>query len=163
MARVVDARRTRFGGLFGDYEMGDRFLHWPGKTITESDDHLFCLLTLAASPLHVDRHYAETEMADGRNIVVGTFVYSLLLGMSVPDVSGRAIANLGVENLKHIAPMHHGDTLYGESEVVGLRPSASRPEAGILTVTTTGANQDAVVVCRFTRSVLVPRADEGRR
>lgn len=156
MPRIVDARQSRFGGLFEDYEVGDRFLHWPGKTITEADNHLFCLLTLAASPIHIDAHYAQQELPDGRNLVVGTLIYSLLLGMSVPDISGRALANLGVEDLRHIAPMYHGDTLYGESEVVRTRLSASRQDAGILTVTTTGTNQDGVVVCRFTRSVLLP-------
>jgi len=155
--RIVLAREERFGGLYEDFEVGDRFVHWPGKTITEADNHLFCLLTLAASPLHIDAHFAKTEMPEGRNLVVGTLVYSLLLGMSVPDISGRAIANLGVEELRHVAPMFHGDTLYGESEVVGARPSESRPEAGILTVRTTGSNQDGVTVCRFTRSVLLPR------
>ena len=157
MPRIVLAREERFGGLYEDFEVGDRFVHWPGKTITEADNHLFCLLTLAASPLHIDAHFAKTEMPEGRNLVVGTLVYSLLLGMSVPDISGRAIANLGVEELRHVAPMFHGDTLYGESEVVGARPSESRPEAGILTVRTTGSNQDGVTVCRFTRSVLLPR------
>ena len=157
MPRVVDARKTRFGGSFEDFEVGDKFIHWPGKTITEADNHLFCLLTLAASPLHIDAHFAEREMPEGRNVVVGTLVYSLLLGMSVPDISGRAIANLGVADLRHIAPMYHGDTLYGESEITGLRASASRPDAGILQARTTGTNQGGLVVCQFTRSVLIPR------
>jgi acyl dehydratase len=161
MARVFDARRRRFGGLLHEYEVGDRFIHWPGKTVTEAEDHMFCLLTLAASPLHVDRHYAETEMPQGRNVVVGTYVYALLLGMSVPDISGRARANLGVEELRHLAPLYHGDTLYGESEVLGVRPSKSYPDAGILTVATTGRNQDGTVVCQFRRSVLVPAVDGG--
>src|SRR3954451_7109790 len=107
MPRVFDARVRRFGGLLGDYEVGDRFLHWPGKTITEADDHLFCLLTMAVSPLHVDRRYAETRMPGGRNVVVGTLVYAILLGMSVPDISGRALANLGADELRHVAPLYH--------------------------------------------------------
>lgn len=137
--------------------MGDVYVHWPGKTITAAEDHLFCLLTLAASPIHVDRHYAEAEMTDGRNIVIGTFVYSLLLGMSVPDVSGRAIASLGVRELEHVAPLYHDDTLYGRSTVAAVRPSERRPEAGVLTVTTEGSNQSGTVVCWFERSVLLPR------
>ena len=120
-------------------------------------DHQFCLLTMAISPLHTDVHFAETEMEGGRNIVVGTYIYALLLGMSVPDISGRAIANLGAEHLRHVAPFHHGDSLYGMTEVTGVRMSQSRPGAGVLTVNTTGINQDGVVVCTFTRSVLVPR------
>ena len=129
MPRIHDARQERFGGYFDDYELGERFRHWPGKTITESEDHLFCLLTMAASPIHVDRVYG-TKTAFGKNVVVGTYVYSLLLGMSVPDISGRAVANLGTQDLRHLAPVFHGDTLYGETEVVGLRRSASRPGEG---------------------------------
>ena len=157
MARVISARDTRFGGYLDDYQPGDIYRHWPGKTITEAEDHMFCLLTLAASPLHVDRKYAETESEFGRNVVVGTFVYSLLLGMSVPDISGRAIANLGVSELRHLAPLFHGDTLYGSTEILSVRPSASRPGQGILTVRTEGVNQDDRKVCSFIRAVLLPR------
>lgn len=162
MGRVHHARDHRFGGYLEDYEPGDTFVHWPGKTITQSEDHLFCLLTMAVSPLHTDVHFAETELDGGRNVVVGTFVYSLLLGMSVPDISGRAIANLGADELRHIAPVHHGDTLYGETTVVGVRRSASRPTAGILTVETTGFNQRHEIVCTFQRSVMIPCRPGGR-
>jgi acyl dehydratase len=157
MTRVISARNTRYGGYLDDYEVGDIYRHWPGKTITEAEDHMFCLLTMAASPLHVDRKYGETESEFGRNVVVGTFIYSLLLGMSVPDISGRAIANLGVSDLRHLAPFFHGDTLYGTTEIVATRPSVSRPGQGILTVRTEGVNQDGRKVCSFTRAVLLPR------
>ena len=160
MPRIHDARQERFGGYFDDYELGERFRHWPGKTITESEDHLFCLLTMAASPIHVDRVYG-TKTAFGKNVVVGTYVYSLLLGMSVPDISGRAVANLGTQDLRHLAPVFHGDTLYGETEVVGLRRSTSRPGEGILTVRTEGFNQDRRLVCSFTRAVLLPMRSDG--
>ena len=157
MARVISARDTRFGGYLDDYQPSDIYRHWPGKTVTEAEDHMFCLLTLAASPLHIDRNYAETESEFGRNVVVGTFIYSLLLGMSVPDISGRAIANLGVTELRHVAPLFHGDTLYGSTEILSVRPSESRPAQGILTVRTEGFNQDDRMVCHFTRAVLLPR------
>jgi len=156
MPTIHHAREARFGRYLDEFEIGDVFHHWPGKTVTEADDHLFCLLTLAASPLHIDRHYAATEMASGRNIVVGTYVYSLLLGMSVPDISGRAIANLGLSELLHLAPLFHDDTLYGQTEILGRRASKSRPGEGILTVRTDGYNQDQLRVCTFTRSVLLP-------
>lgn len=156
MPRVHSARDERFGFYLDEYEVGDMFKHWPGKTVTEADDHLFCLLTMAASPLHIDRHFAATEMPQGRNIVVGTYVYALLLGMSVPDISGRAVANLSLSDLRHTAPLFHGDTLYGETEVLHTRQSTSRPQEGILTVRTDGFNQDRVKVCTFTRSVLLP-------
>ena len=156
MARLFSARDRRFGGYLEDYEIGDVYRHWPGKTITEAEDHMFCMLTMAASPIHIDRNYGENETEFGRNIVVGTFIYSLLLGMSVPDISGRAVANLGLSELKHLAPMFHGDTLYGSSEVLAVRPSGSRPGQGIITVRTDGFKQDDTRVCTFTRAVLLP-------
>ncbi len=122
---------------------------------------MFCLLTRSASPVHVDRHYGATEMEFGRNIVLGTYVYSLLAGMSVPDISGRAIANLGLSELKHLAPLFHGDTLYGVTEVLSARPSNSRPGQGVLTVRTDGFKQDETKVCTFTRSVLLPMRPAG--
>ena len=86
--RVRRPRDVRFGRYFDDFEVGDVYKHWPGKTITEADDHLFCMITMNHHPLHTDAHYAETETQFGKNVVVGNLVYSLVLGMSVPDVSG---------------------------------------------------------------------------
>lgn len=154
-----EAREERFGRYLEEFVEGDVFRHWPGRTITEAEDHLFCLLTSAASPLHVDANYAETELDGGRNLVVGTLVYAVLLGMSVPDTSGKAIAALGTESLRHVAPLHHGDTLYGESTVVAARRSESRPGAGVVTIQTRGYNQGGTLVCEFRRSFLVPARD----
>ena len=163
MPTVHSAREERFGGYYENYAVGDVFKHWPGKTVTEADDHLFCLLTLAASPLHIDRNFAATETIFKQNVVVGTYIYSLLLGMSVPDISGRAIANLGLSELLHLKPLFHGDTLYGETEVLTLRRSKTRPGEGIITVRTDGYNQDRLKVCTFTRSVLLPlRPSKGQ-
>jgi acyl dehydratase len=156
--RVFEARDRRFGGYLDEYEVGDLYRHWPGKTVTEADNHLFCLLTMAAQPLHIDANYVATGQAIyERNVVVGSYVYSLLLGMSVPDMSGRALANLGTTDLRHLAPVFHGDTIYGESTVLEVRPSNSRPNAGILTFETSGINHDSVIVARYTRAVLLPR------
>ena len=123
-SRTHDARESRFGRLYEDLVPGDRFRHWPGKTITEGDHHVFCLLTMSASPLHTDAEYARANMPGGVNIVLGSYVYALVLGMSVPDLSGRAVANLGLEKLSHLAPVHHGDTLYAWSKIVERRPIA---------------------------------------
>jgi acyl dehydratase len=114
------------------------------------------MLTMAASPLHIDAHYAQQEMAEGRNVVVGTYVYSLVLGMSVPDISGKAVFNLGVENMRHVLPLHHGDTLYARTLVVAKRLSSSRPGVGIVTVDTRGLNQRDEVVLEFRRSIMLP-------
>ncbi|ETK32652.1 MaoC family dehydratase [Microbispora sp. ATCC PTA-5024] len=144
-----------FGRTYEEFEVGAVYRHWPGKTVTEYDDHLFCLLTMNHHPLHLDAHYAATT-DHGRNVVVGTYVYSLLLGMSVADVSGRAIANLEVESLRHLAPVFHGDTLYGETTVLDKRPSRSKDDRGIVHVETRGHTQDGTVVCVFRRRVMVP-------
>jgi acyl dehydratase len=105
MAQVrMTIHERPFGRLYEDFEPGDVYRHWPGKTITEADDHLFCMLTMNHHPLHIDAWYAENETQFGKNVVVGNLVYSLVLGMSVPDVSGAAIANLEIESLQHKRP-----------------------------------------------------------
>ncbi|MFC8720776.1 MaoC family dehydratase [Kitasatospora sp. NPDC057198] len=144
----------QFGRTYEEFEVGAVYKHWPGKTVTEYDDHLFCLLTMNHHPLHLDANYATTTV-QGRNVVVGNYVYSLLLGMSVPDVSGKAIANLEIESLRHVAPTFHGDTLYGETTVLDKRMT-SKPDRGIVYVETKGYKQDGTVVCTFRRKVMVP-------
>src|SRR5262245_15160804 len=146
----------QFGRYFEEFEIDAVYRHWPGKTVTEADDHLFCLLTMNHHPLHLDAHYAGTATQFGRNVVVGTYVYSILLGMSVADVSGKAIANLEVESLRHTAPTFHGDTVYGETLVLGKRLSDSKPDRGVVTVQTNGYKQDGTLVCVFRRRILVP-------
>jgi len=146
-----------FGRYCEDFEVGDAYKHWPGKTITEYDDHLFCMITMNHHPLHTDAHYAATSTQFKRNVVVGNLVYSLALGMSVPDVSGKAIANLEVESLKHTAPMFHGDTLYAQTTVLDKKGSSSKPDRGVVTVETRGYNQDGLEVLYFRRKVMVPR------
>ena len=113
-----------YGRYLEEFEVGAVYKHWPAKTVTEADDHLFCLITMNHHPLHINDVYAA-ESQQGRNVVVGPLVYSLALGMSVADVSGKAIANLATEELSHPAPVFHGDTLFAESEVLEVRPSQS--------------------------------------
>jgi acyl dehydratase len=158
--RTFDAREHRFGRYYDELEAGDVYRHWPGKTITEAEDHLFCLLTLAASPVHTDAHYAANAMPGGRNMVVGTYVYALLLGMSVADVSGKALAALGTQRLRHVRPVFHGDTLYAQSRIVRKRPSRTKPSVGIVILETQGFNQHEELVCTYLRSILVPRREE---
>ncbi len=146
----------QFGRYFEEFEVGATYKHWPGKTVTEYDDHLFCLITMNHHPLHLDNHYASGTQ-QGRNVVVGNYVYSLLLGMSVADVSGKAIANLEVESLRHVKPVFHGDTIYGESTVLDKKESSSKNDRGVVQVETIGYNQDGVVVCIYRRKVMVPK------
>ena len=138
-----------FGRYLEDFTPGDVLRHWPGKTITEYDDHLFCMITMNHHPLHTNDWYAESS-PQGKNVVVGNLVYSLVLGMSVPDVSGAAIANLAVEQLTHKKPTFHGDTIYSETEVVEKRESKSRPQWGIVIFEHRARNQhgDVVMTCR---------------
>src|SRR6266516_8119483 len=96
-----------YGRYLEEFEVGAVYKHWPAKTVTESDDHLFCLITMNHHPLHLNDVYAA-QSQQGRNVVVGPLVYSLALGMSVSDVSGKAIANLATEELSHPAPVFHG-------------------------------------------------------
>src|SRR2546423_12115893 len=128
--------------------------HWPGKTITEYDDHLFCMITMNHHPLHTNAWFAEHETVQGRNVVVGNLVYSLVLGLSVPDVSGAAIANLEIESLKHPKPTFHGDTIYAETKVLAAKET-SKGDRGIVTVETKGLNQHGDEVCYFKRKVMV--------
>jgi len=153
----------QFGRYFEEFEVGDLYRHWPGKTVTEYDNHLFCLLTMNHAPLHLDANYAATSTEYGKNVVVGNYIYSLLLGMSVEDVSGRAIANLEIESLKHVKPTFHGDTIYGETLVLDKIESRSKPDRGVVTVATTGYKQDGTVVCTFRRKVLVAKREYGER
>ena len=145
-----------YGRFLEEFEVGAVYKHWPAKTVTEGDDHLFCLLTMNHHPLHINDVYAA-QSQQGRNVVVGPYVYSLALGMSVSDISGKAIANLATEELSHPNPVFHGDTLFAETEVLEVRPSASKPDRGIVRVHTRVFNQDGVLVAEFKRLVLVPR------
>jgi acyl dehydratase len=146
-----------FGRFFEEFTVGDVYRHWPGKTITQAEDILFCSITMNQHPLHSDDNYAAAATSHGRAMVVGNLVYSVVLGQSVPDVSGRAIANLEIQSLRHPNPVFHGDTIYSESTVLEATPSRSKSDRGIITVRTIGYNQQGTIVCEFSRKVLVPR------
>ena len=148
-----------FGRHFEGFEIGDVYRHWPGKTITEADDHLFCMITMNHHPLHTNAWFAEHETVHGKNVVVGNLVYSLVLGLSVPDVSSSAIANLEIESLTHRKPTFHGDTIYAETKVLDKRESSSRDDRGVVTVETKGINQRGEEVCYFRRKVMVPKRE----
>jgi acyl dehydratase len=120
------------------------------------------MITMNHHPLHTNAWYAEQATQFGRNVVVGNLVYSLVLGMSVPDVSGLAIANLEVETLQHKAPTFHGDTIYAETRVLDKVESKSKPDRGVVSVETRGYNQRGEEVCYFRRKVLVPKRDTAK-
>ncbi|MGE0798070.1 MAG: MaoC family dehydratase [Lautropia sp.] len=152
----VDRRtyRERFGRYFEEFRVGDIYQHRPGRTITAHDNVQFTLATMNTHPIHFDEQYAkQTEF--GRCIVCSPLTVALMVGMSVSDVSQKAIANLGWSEIRLLHPLFPGDTLYADSEVLAVRESRSRPDAGIVTVRTSGRNQDDVLVCDFSRTVLV--------
>jgi acyl dehydratase len=145
----------QFGRCFEEFEIGAIYKHWPGRTITEYDDTLFCMLTMNHNPLHIDANYAENTLYKQR-LVVGTLVFSIVLGMTVADVSGKAIANLEFEHVKHLGPTFHGDTIYAETTVLEKYLSRSKPDRGIVTVETIAYNQRGETVLSFKRRVMVP-------
>ncbi len=144
------------GRFFEDFEVGDVYRHPLGRTVTETDNAWFTLLTQNTAPIHFDRHYAaQTEF--GRPLVDSTFTVALVTGQSVTDVSQNVMANLGWDEVRLPNPVFEGDTIYSQSEVLETRPSRSRGNVGIVTVKTTGYNQDGTVVITFKRTVMVYR------
>ncbi len=152
---IYDMKDT-FGKYFEDYIKGDIYKHWPGKTITEGDNNLFTLLIMNHNPLHIDKKYCEgTEY--GQILVVGTLVFSLVAGMSVSDISGKAIANLDYENITHDGPVFIGDTIYAETEILETHESRSNTDRGIIYVETKAFNQNGEKVLTFRRHALIMR------
>ncbi|MSO75552.1 MAG: MaoC family dehydratase [Alphaproteobacteria bacterium] len=147
--------RESFGRYFEDFEVGHIYEHRPGRTIGETDNTWFTLLTMNQHPLHFDAAYAR-HSEFGQRLVNSCLTLSLVAGMTVSDVSQKAIANLGWTDIKMPAPVFVGDTLYAESEVLEKRPSRSRPTQGIVRVATTGRKADGTVVMTFERTILVP-------
>lgn len=147
---------SKMGSFFEEFVEGEIIEHSLSKTILDSDNNLFCLLTMNHHPVHLNQHYAIKEQ-HGRILVVGTLVFSLVVGMTVPDISGKAIANLGYEKIEHLAPVFVGDTLYAKTVVLAKKESATKPDRGIVRVETTAFNQDHVDVLRFQRSVLIKK------
>lgn len=148
--------RASFGRYFEDFKVGDIYEHRPGRTVSEADNTWFTLLTMNQHPLHFDAAYsAKTEF--GRPLVNSCLTLAIVTGMSVSDLSWKAVANLGWDKVRLTAPVFAGDTIYAESEVLEVRESKSRPNAGVVTVRTTGRKADGTVFMTFERSVLVPK------
>jgi itaconyl-CoA hydratase len=146
--------REDIGRSFDDFKVGDVYEHRPGRTITEADNVWFTLLTMNTHPLHFDNAYAaESEFK--KPLVNSCLTLSIVTGMSVSDISQKAVANMGWANVKLTAPVFVGDTIYAESEVLSKRLSKSRPDQGLVTVKTRGLKADGTVFMEFERTVLV--------
>ena len=148
--------RESYGRYLEDFQVGDVYEHRPGRSITETDNTWFTLLTMNQHPLHFDREYgAKTEF--GQVLVNSCLTISLVTGMSVSDISQKTIANLGWDKVRLTGPVFVGDTLYAESTVLAIRESGSRPNQGIVTVESRGLKQDGQQVISFERSMLIPK------
>ena len=158
--RSAGRQRTKIGRYFEEFLVGDIYEHRPGRTITESDNINFSLMTMNCHPLHCDAAYAS-KSEFGQLLVNSGLTLAIVVGMTVLDVSGKAIANLGWKEINLTAPVYCGNTLYAESEVLSLRESKSRPTQGIVTVQTRAFNQKRTPVMDFVRSALVPKLGHG--
>lgn len=150
---------STMGHYFEEFEVGQTIKHQLSKTIFESDNNLFSLLTMNHHPLHTNKDFAE-QSQHGQILVVGTLVFSIVVGITVPDISGKAIANLEYEKVEHLGPVFINDTLYVETEVLEARESKSKPDRGIVYVETIAYNQKRKAVLKFRRHVLIAKRGE---
>ena len=141
---------SQYGRYFDELQPGQRFRHWPGRTITDFDDTLFSLLSMNQHPVHIDEYFAAGTQ-HGRRLVEGPLVISLVIGMSQADVGGRATRTLAYSDVRHVAPVFHGDTIYAESMVV------EKSQDGIISVEHQGFNEREELVLSMLRKIVVPR------
>lgn len=142
------------GKYYEDLTVGARYQHPTGRTVTETDNLLFCSLTLNTQPLHINADFAE-KTAFGQRIVNGIFTLGLVVGLSVSDLTeGTIVANLGYEKISHPHPVFHGDTIYAETEVLEKRPSTSKPDRGVVRLRQIGRKPDGTVVVELERTVM---------
>lgn len=146
------------GLYFEDFIVDSEIKHSLSKTIFESDNNLFSLLTMNHHPVHTNLDYAQKNQ-HGKILVVGTLVFSIVVGMTVPDISGKAIANLGYEDIKHLAPVFINDTIYAKTKILSKRESNSKNDRGIVYVETIGYNQNNEEVISFRRNVLIKKRE----
>lgn len=142
-----------YGRYFEELRPGETFRHWPGRTINEYDDTLMSLLCMNQHPVHLDEHYARGTQ-HGRRLVAGPTVISIVIGLTQADVGGRALTTLSYSDIRHAAPVFHGDTLYAESTV--LQAEALAEGRGSVVVETRATNQNREVVLSLTRKIIVP-------
>jgi len=145
-----------YGRFFEEFDVGKTYKHFPSKTVTESDNNLFCLLTMNHHPVHLDIEHAKNSQ-HGKILVVGTYVFSLVVGMSVRDISGKAIANLEYESVVHNGPVFIGDTIHAETEILKKRQSKSKNDRGIVYVETRAYNQKDEKVLTLRRHILIAK------
>lgn len=151
-------KQSVLGLYYEDFVEGDVIEHALSKTIFESDNNLFSLLTMNHHPVHTNLDYASKNQ-HGKILVVGTLVFSIVVGMTVPDISGKAIANLAYEDIRHLAPVFINDTIYAKTKILSKRESNSKNDRGIVYVETIGYNQNNEEVISFRRNVLIKKRE----
>jgi acyl dehydratase len=161
-AKKVGKNRYResYGRYLEDFSVGEIYEHRPGRTISESDNTWFTLITMNQHPLHFDASYAAKSEWK-KPLVNSALTLSIVAGMSVSDISQKAIANLGWDKIRLTGPVFVGDTIYAESEVLNIRESKSRSSQGIVTVKTTGMTSDSKVFMTYERTILIPKRGHG--
>src|SRR5260370_20368944 len=147
-----------YGRYFDELEVGRQFRHWPGRPISEFDDKLFSLMSMNQHPVHVDEHYAS-ETQHGRRLVVGPLVISLAIGLSQADIGGRALETLNYSDVRHLAPVFHGDTVYAESSIEAKEELPN--DRGVVIVATTVLNQRGEAILSMQRTIVVPKRPKG--
>lgn len=150
---------NKMGRYFEEFEIGQEIVHCQSKTIFESDNNLFCLLTMNHHPVHINSDYCKNQQ-HGQILVPGTLVFCLVVHMTVMDISGKAIANLNYESINHLAPTFINDTIYSKTVILDKRESKSKNDRGIIYVETTGYNQDGIEIIKFRRNVLIKKEKE---
>lgn len=147
---------SKLGHYYEEFVAGEIIKHALSKTIFESDNNLFSLLTMNHHPVHTNNDYAQKNQ-HGQLLVVGTLIFSLVVGITVPDISGKAIANLGYENIEHLVPVFIGDTIYARTKIISKKESKSKHDRGIIYVETVGYNQHGQDILKFRRKVLIKK------
>ncbi len=150
---------SRLGNYFEDFICGETIYHSLSKTIFESDNNFFSLLTMNHHPLHTNIDYAKVQPY-GKPLVVGTLVFSLAVGITVPDISGKAIANLMYEQIDHLKPVFINDTIYARTKILECIESKTKSDRGIVYVETTAFNQKNIDVLKFRRKVLIKKKEQ---
>lgn len=151
--------KSILGLYFEEFVVGEEIKHSLSKTIFESDNNFFSLITMNHHPVHTNIDYANKNQ-HGKILVVGTLVFSLAAGITVPDISGKAIANLGYEDIKHLNPVFINDTIYVRTKILDKRESKTKTDRGIIYVESIAYNQDGVDVLSFRRKVLVKKINK---
>jgi acyl dehydratase len=152
---------NKMGNYFEDFIVGEVIKHCQSKTIFESDNNLFSMLTMNHHPVHTNIDYCKQNQ-HGQVLVPGTLVFCLAVHLTVMDVSGKAIANLAYENIDHLSPTFINDTIYSKTEVLSKTESKSKNDRGVVYVETVGYNQNDVDVIRFRRKILIKKRNHEK-